>query len=159
MNTNAVSLPSSSINSSTSARKKLTPPVAKYEPERARTHKTQSIKLHSEDQNYVEKALLRIGPTLDRICQDRHWHIDALKDRLDPEYYPTPESISRVINNTGKRRTSAGQLLELRRVSGISLDKLADGCDPYVFEQMSDARLVEMMGQISAELARRIQQQ
>lgn len=129
-----------------------------YTPETARLPIAEGIKLHSDDGQYVEKALNRIGPALDKICQDKHWHIDALKDNLDPEYYPTPASISRVINNDGKRRPSAGQLLELRRVSGISLDNLADGCDPFDFEQMSDARLVELIEQISAELARRIRQ-
>lgn len=140
----------------TSPNTKNAPP--NYTPEIARLPKTEEIKLYSEDENYVQKALNRIGPALDKICQDNHWHKDALMARLDTEFYPTPESISRVITNDGKRRTSAGQLIELRRVSGISLDKLADGANPFEIEQMSDARLVELMELFSAELARRIRQ-
>ena len=124
----------------------------------ARLPKTQEIKLHSEDGEYVDKAMKRIGPALDKICQENHWHIDALKDRFDVRYYPAAHTYSRLINGDAKRKMTAEQLIELRRVSGISIDKLADGCDPYEFEQMSDARLVGMMEQISAELARRIRQ-
>lgn len=127
-------------------------------PKTARLPKTQELKLHSEDESYVENALKRIGPALDKICQDNHWHIDALKDRFDVRYYPAAHTFSRLINGDTKRKMTAEQLIELRRVSGISIDKLADGCDPYEFEQMSDARLIELTEQISAELARRIRQ-
>lgn len=120
---------------------------------------TQQIELHSEDPDYVSKAIQQIGPTLDEICQKNHWHIDALKDRFDSEYFPNASSFSRVLNSTVKRRPSAGQLFELRRVAGISLDKLADGCNPFEFEQMSVERLIELNEMISAELSRRIRQQ
>ncbi len=120
---------------------------------------TQQIEPHSEDQDYVSAAIKRIGPALDKICQDNHWHIDALKDRFDPDYFPDASTFSRLINNTAKRRPSAGQLFELRRVAGISLDKLADGCNPFEFEQMSVDRLIELNEMISAELSRRIRQQ
>ena len=83
---------------------------------------TQPIELHSDDPDYVSAAIKRIGPALDKICQDNHWHIDALKDRFDPDYFPDASTFSRLINNTAKRRPSAGQLFELRRVAGISLD-------------------------------------
>ena len=49
---------------------------------------TQQIEPHSEDQDYVSAAIKRIGPALDKICQDNHWHIDALKARFDPDYFP-----------------------------------------------------------------------
>lgn len=126
----------------------------------ARLPKTQVIEVFSEQEDYVEAALNRIGPALDKICQDNHWHIDALTDRLDDKWYPTAASISRVINNNGKRRPSAGQLLELRRISGISLDQLADGNEnPFVFEKMSDARLGELLRQISTEISKRMRQE
>ena len=133
--------------------------IPDYAPETARLPETQKIKLHSEDGQYVEKAIKRIGPALDKICQDNHWHIDALMDNFDEEYFPSKESLSRVLNNSGKRRISAGQLLELRRVAGISLDKLADGCDPFEFQQMPNELLIALMHQISTELSRRIRQQ
>ena len=120
---------------------------------------TQPIELHSDDPDYVSAAIKRIGPALYKICKDNHWHIDALKDRFDPEYFPDASTFSRLINHTAKRRPSAGQLFELRRVAGISLDKLADGCDPFEFEQMSVDRLIELNEMISAELSRRIRQQ
>lgn len=125
-----------------------------------RLPKTQEIEVFNENEDYVEAALERIGPALNKICQDNHWHIDALTDRLDDKWYPTPASISRVINNDGKRRPSAGQLLELRRISGISLDQLADGNEnPFIFEQMSNARLGELLTQISAEIFKRMRQE
>ena len=131
-----------------------------YTPERARLPVPQQIELHSEDGNYVKAALDRIGPALDKICQDNHWHIDALKDYFDPLYFPTHQHYSRIINPASgyDRKVKAGQLLELRRVAGISLDRLADGCDPFEFEHMTDAQLIGMMEQISAELSRRIRQ-
>lgn len=123
-----------------------------------RLPKTTPFQLYSEKADYVERALERIGPALDKICQDNHWHEDALKDRLCDDYFLNPASYSRIKNNDGKRRVSAAQLFELRRVSGISLDKLADGCEPFEFEQMSETRLVELMEQIACEMGRRKRQ-
>ncbi|MCI6352491.1 MAG: hypothetical protein MR837_03615 [Firmicutes bacterium] len=124
-----------------------------------RYHKIQRIETFSEKEDYVECALKRIGPALDKICQDNHWHEDALKARLSVDYFPSAASYSRIKNNDGKRRASAAQLFELRRVSGISLDKLADGCDPFEFEAMTNARLVELVEQISRVLASRFRQE
>ena len=126
--------------------------------ETARLPKGHSIKAHSENANYVVNALNRIGPALDEICVKRHWHKDAIKEHLDELYFPNDSTLSRIKNSTDGRKVSAGQLFELRRVSGISLDKLADGCDAFEFEEMSDIRLVELMEQISFELARRFRQ-
>ena len=127
--------------------------------EAARLPRIDQIKLHSEDGQYVEKAIKRIGPALDKVIQDHNWHASALKAHFDVRYYPAAYTFSRLISGDAKRKMTAEQLIELRRVSGISLDKLADGCDPFDFQQMSDARLVELVEQISAELARRLRQQ
>lgn len=92
----------------------------------ARLPKTEPIPLHSENPDYVENAIKRIGPALEKICQMNHWHIDALKARFDPKYFPNASSFSRLINNDFKRMPSSGKLLDMRRVAGLSLDKLAD---------------------------------
>ena len=123
-----------------------TPNIPTKTPEResARLPETEPITLHSENPDYVSEAIKRIGPVLDKICQDNQWHIDALKDRSDPDYFPNPSSFSRIINNDTKRRIWAGQIFELRRVSGLSLDKLADGCEPFEYQQMTTQRLIEI---------------
>lgn len=124
----------------------------------ARLPKTEPIPLHSENPDYVENAIKRIGPALEKICQMNHWHIDALKARFDPKYFPNASSFSRLINNDFKRMPSSGKLLDMRRVAGLSLDKLADGCDPFEFQQMPTERLIELNEIISSELSRRIRQ-
>lgn len=124
----------------------------------ARLPKTEPIPLHSENPDYVENAIKRIGPALEKICQMNHWHIDALKARFDPKYFPNASSFSRLINNDFKRMPSSGKLLDMRRVAGLSLDKLADGCDPFEFQQMTTERLIELNEIISSELSRRIRQ-
>lgn len=130
----------------------------RYEQKIARLPKTEPIPLHSENPDYVENAIKRIGPALEKICQMNHWHIDALKARFDPKYFPNASSFSRLINNDFKRMPSSGKLLDMRRVAGLSLDKLADGCDPFEFQQMTTERLIELNEIISSELSRRIRQ-
>lgn len=126
--------------------------------ETVRLPKTEPITLHSENSDYVSAAIKRIGPALDKICRDNKWHFDAVKDRFDPTYFPNPSTFSRLINNDTKRQISAGQLFELRRIAGISLDKLADGCEPFDFQNMSIRRLIELNEIISTELSRKIRQ-
>lgn len=130
----------------------------KYEKETARRPKTEIIRLHSEDEDYVAKAILNIRPTLETICKNNGWTYKAMLERLDPKYFGDQARFSKLINNCTKRQISAGQLFEIRRVSGISLDKLADGCDAFEFGQMTIQRLIELNNIISAELLRRIMQ-
>ncbi len=128
-------------------------------PERARMYAAQNIKPYSNDENYVGNALERLGKILRMLRSDRGWKNSDMLEHLDVEHFARPEQFARLIENKwSKRPPTAGQMFELRRVFGISLDAVADGENPFMVEQMSDARLVEMMEQISAELARRIRQ-
>lgn len=124
-------------------------------PETARVSKNLAIQTYSEDKNYVDNAINRIGPTITKICEDRSWTQAALLHHLDEKYFPNPSTLSRIVNHTEKRYASAAQLFELRRVTGISLDKLADNCDPFEFQKMSTTRLLTIMQQICAELSSR----
>lgn len=124
-------------------------------PETARISKKLEIQTHSEDANYVDNAINRIGPTITKICEDRSWTQAALLHHLDEKYFPHASTLSRIVNHNEKRHVSAAQLFELRRVMGISLDKLADDCDPFEFQEMSTTRLLAIMQQICVELAGR----
>lgn len=131
-----------------------------YKPETARLPGTQKIKLHSDDEQYVEKALHRLGDTLKKLRDDRCWKNSTMLEHLDVNYFSRTEQLSRVIENeTAKRLPNAGQLFDLRRVFGISLDAIADGEDPFEFERMSNAHLVELLEHISFELGKRIRQE
>jgi len=124
-----------------------------------RTMTATDIKLHSDDPDYVRKALNRVGDTLEKIRQDNKWTNSTLLEYLDVAYFPGSPTISRLIKHEGKRLPNAAQLFDLRRVFGISLDALADGEDPFTIEQMSTAELAKLMEQISRELVRRLWQQ
>lgn len=142
----------------TNAEKQAQKPLASKKNE-AKLCEATSLKLFSDRQDYVEKALYRAGDVLLKILDDTSWNHNTLLEYLNVDYFPSKQTISRLINHTPGRSISAAQLFDLRRVFGISLDALADGGDPFVFEQMSDRRLVELMGEISRELERRLGQQ
>lgn len=147
------------LESMTNQEKQENRPLAStVEPETARDYVATEMRLHSDSDTYVENALYQVGETIAKIRDDHGWTNAVLLEYLDTAYFPNCETISRLVNHDGKRFPSAGQLFDLRRVFGISLDALADGGDPFVFEQMSDARLVEMIEAISGELSRRIRQ-
>lgn len=133
--------------------------ISNYTPEHARLSVAHEITLHNDDPNYVESALTRLGETLKKLREDRAWKNSTMLEHLDVAHFQRPEQFARIIDNKwSKRPPTAGQMFELRRVFGISLDAVADGKNPFTVEQMSDARLVEMMELISAELSRRIRQ-
>lgn len=127
-------------------------------PETARNYIATSMDLHSDSGTYVEDAIHQVGETIAKIRDERKWSNAQLLEYLDDTYFSGAETISRLVNHTEKRLSSAGQLFDLRRVFGISLDALADGGDPFVFERMSNTRLIEIMEAISMELGRRIRQ-
>lgn len=126
--------------------------------ETVRDYVATDMELHSDSETYVDDAIYQVGETIAKIRDKYMWTNAQLLEYLDTRFFPTAETISRLVKHEKKRFPSAAQLFDLRRVFGISLDALADGKDPFVFEQMSDARLVEMMEAISSELGRRIRQ-
>lgn len=139
--------------------KRPSPPVAEFEPERARLPEPQEIKLYSEDENYVGAALERLGQTLKMLRNSRGWKNSTLLEYLDVEHFSRAEQISRIIENKfSGRPPTAGQMFDLRRVFGISLDAIADGENPFEVEQMSDARLAQLMELMASELAKRFRQ-
>ena len=124
----------------------------------ARDYVATDVQLHSDSGTYVKEAIHQVGEVMAKIRDGRKWTNAQLMEYLDTEYFPSPETISRLVNHTEKRCPGAAQLFDLRRVFGISLDALADGGDPFVFEQMTNARLIEIMEEVSRELGRRIRQ-
>lgn len=128
------------------------------DPETARDYVANDIKLYSDKGDYVEAAMYQVGETIRKIRDERKWTNAQFLEHLDTTYFPNAETISRLVKHEEKRFPSAAQLFDLRRVFGISLDALTDGGDPFVFEEMSDARLVEIMEEASRELGRRIRQ-
>lgn len=128
------------------------------DPETARDYVATDQKLYSDNDSYVKDAIYQVGEVIGKIRDERKWSNAQLIEYLDPTLFPTAETISRLINHTPGRSPSAAQLFDLRRVFGISLDELADGGDPFVFERMSEARLIEIMEEISKELGRRERQ-
>ena len=130
-----------------------------YTPERARLSVAHNLIVHSDDANYVETALTRLGETLKKLREDRGWKNSTMLEHLDVMHFQRPEQFGRIIDNKwSKRPPTAGQMFELRSVFGISLVAVAVGENPFVIEQMSDARLIELMELLSAELSRRIRQ-
>lgn len=134
-------------------------PLAKKDDDKnPRTPDARELELFSDSSTYVEDALYQVGEAIAKIRDDRKWSNAQLAEYLDTEYFPNIETISRLVKHERKRFPSAAQLFDLRRVFGISLDALADGGDPFVFERMSSTRLIEIMEEVSRELGRRMRQ-
>lgn len=121
----------------------------------ARHRDPADVKLFSDDGKYTEKAIENIGKALEKIRAKKGWTNMQLLDHLDPGIYSSEATISRIINSDRKRPPNAAQLIELRRVFGLDLNKLADGDSPFVLEEQSDVCLTNLLHQISEELLRR----
>lgn len=126
-----------------------------FSDDRSRHRDPTDVKLFSDDGKYTETAIENIGKTLDKIRTQKGWTNAQMLDHLDSGIYPSETTISRIINNDRKRPPSAAQLIELRRVFGVDLNKLADGENPLVLEELSDLCLTDLLHQIAEELLRR----
>lgn len=116
------------------------------------------VLLDEDDVNYVDRAVKRFGDELAKCREKQGWTNRQLLERLNPDYFPSTETISRLVNHDQKRLPSWGQVVDAHRVLGLDLNALADGDKPLTLEQLSDAELAIQFEQYAAEMSRRMRQ-
>ncbi len=114
-----------------------------------------SIKPAHGDDDYVEKAVYRVGEKIREIMERHGWNNLAFLKQVNPDFFKDASTISRLTNHENKRIPNVAQLFGLRRVFEIDLNALADGKEPFEYEQMSNEQLISKMVIIASELQRR----
>ena len=127
------------------------------ERETARLKYDEDVVLIDEKEDARIKGMLdQFGKSLEKVRDKNGWTNEQMLARLNCEYFPNKETISRFIGCKNKRYPSLAQYLDALRAFGPDMELTS--IKNRDIRELSNAELIRELERISNELSRRTRQ-
>lgn len=114
------------------------------------------VLIDEKEASRIEEMLKQFGKSLESVRDKNGWTNKQMLARLNYEYFPNVETLSRFIAHTNKRIPSLAKYLDALRAFGPDMELTANKSRDI--KDLTNAELIRELERISIELSSRTRQ-